>query len=125
MSSGVRFAAMMPAIRAVSRGSPFGVRPARSAATVSADINTRAEATARRAVCALPPVSTIATRPSASTCESSLIAFALQLASEEVRGGRVGAEPAAVEEEVVHVVGEDDLLELDVLLAQAAHEVYG
>src|ERR1044071_6405808 len=125
ISSAVRFAAMMPAMRAASKGSPFGVRPARSAATVSADISTRADATARRAVCALPDVSTIATRPSASTCESSFIASALQLPFEEVRGRRVGAEPVAVEEEVVHVVGEDDLLELDVLLAQTAHEVYG
>src|SRR5215212_1358177 len=64
---------MMPAMRAVSKGSPFGVRPARNAATVSADINTRTLARARRAVADFPPVSTIATRPSSSTCDSSLI----------------------------------------------------
>src|SRR5688500_7785041 len=73
MRSAVRLAAMMPAMRAASSGSPFGVRPPRTASTVSGDISTRAEATARRAVCALALVSTIATRPSSSTCESLLI----------------------------------------------------
>src|SRR5438105_14778613 len=35
----------------------------------------------------------------------------------------VGREPVAVEEEVVHLIGEDELLELDVLLAQTPREV--
>jgi hypothetical protein len=66
MSSAVRLAAMMPASRAVSKGSPFGVRCARTAFTVSVDINTRAEATARRTVASFALVSTIATRPASS-----------------------------------------------------------
>jgi hypothetical protein len=75
MSSAVRLAAMMPATRATSSGSPFGVRPARTASTVSGDISTRADATARRAVGAFALVSTIATRPSSSRCDSSLMGF--------------------------------------------------
>src|SRR3989442_12394573 len=71
---------MMPASRAASRGSPFGVRCSRTAATVSADIRTRAEATARRAVIGFALVSTIFTRPCSSMWVRSLtIEFELKL----------------------------------------------
>src|ERR1051325_3226118 len=59
---------MIPASRAVSIASPFGVRCSRNALTVSGDIRTRTDANARRAVCGLALVSTIATRPSSSMC---------------------------------------------------------
>src|SRR5256714_6953533 len=79
MSSAVRFAAMMPATRAVSSGSPFGVRRSRTASTVPGDISTRALATARRAVASFALVSTIATRPRSSMCDSSLIVFEVKI----------------------------------------------
>src|SRR2546421_8657590 len=81
INSLVRLPAMMPASRAVSNGSPFGVRCARTAATVAFDINTRAEATARRAVCAFALVSTIATRPRASMCVSFFMLVSLAKSS--------------------------------------------
>jgi hypothetical protein len=54
---------MMPAKRAASSGSPFGVLCSWIAATVSGDIRTRAEALATRVVTALSLVSTILTLP--------------------------------------------------------------
>src|SRR5581483_6348858 len=47
----------------------------------------------------------------------------LQLAVEEVGGGVISAQPVFMAQEVMNVVGKDQLLELDVALAQAAHQL--
>src|ERR1044072_7485404 len=52
--------------------------------------------------------------------ENSLL---LQLAVKEIGRGVVGREPVAVQEKVMHFVREDELLELDVLLAEPPREV--
>src|SRR5262245_45578095 len=70
MSSEVRFAAMIPARRAVCRGSPFFRFPARICRIVAGAIVTRPVAIASRAVTAFAPTSTIRTCPRSSTCES-------------------------------------------------------
>ncbi len=59
ISSAVRFAAWMPASRAVPMTSPFGASPRATAAAVSGLIATRASATAMRSVSFLSPTSTI------------------------------------------------------------------
>src|SRR5215468_12587653 len=61
---------MIPASRAVSSGSPLGVRRSRTAATVDSAICTNPLASAVRAVTGLAPTSTIFIRPSSSRCES-------------------------------------------------------
>src|SRR5881398_3374300 len=71
MSSAVRLAPWMPARRAVPRTSPFGASPAATAAAVSGLIRTIACATARRAVTALAPTSTMRAEPSESRCVRS------------------------------------------------------
>src|SRR5215208_2948458 len=71
ISSAVRFAAWIPAIRAVPTTSPFGASPRAIAAAVSADIRTVARARARRSVTGLSPTSTIRARPASSRCVSS------------------------------------------------------
>src|SRR5262245_52076447 len=70
MRSAVRFAAWMPARRAVWRGSPLATVFRRMAVRAAAPMCTSASATASRMVSALPPTSTIRTRPRASTCDS-------------------------------------------------------
>src|SRR6188472_738895 len=71
ISSPVRFAAWIPAIRATVSASPFG--SVRSRAAVDASMATRPRATARRRETGLAPTSTIRTSPVASsTWESSL-----------------------------------------------------
>src|SRR3954468_22592578 len=79
ISSAVRLAAWMPAMRAVPTTSPFGRSPAATSAAVSGAIRTTARATARRSVTSLPPTSTIRARPSASVWVSR---------SRSDRGGR-------------------------------------
>src|ERR671933_847580 len=53
--SAVRFAAWMPAMRAVPSTSPLGASPRATAAAVLADMRTTARATARRSVTGLAP----------------------------------------------------------------------
>src|SRR5262245_13522629 len=60
---------MMPATRAACSGSPWRTPPARTSRRASRDIATDPRATASRAVVALPPTSTMRTRPCASACE--------------------------------------------------------
>src|SRR6478736_3615214 len=68
MSSGVRWTAWMPAMRATARASPLGTRPDRSADTAAALSSTRPAALASRAVTALADTSTMWALPSARTC---------------------------------------------------------
>src|SRR6476646_4346172 len=70
---------MMPANRAVSSGSPFFVRPARTCRTAPADMWICASATASRAVGALSPTSTMRMRPRGSTCESPCVFVRLRI----------------------------------------------
>src|SRR5580765_1117961 len=70
MSSGVRLAAWIPAIRATASASPLGTLPVRSAATASADRCTVAAAVAVRAVTCLADTSTIRASPAAERCGS-------------------------------------------------------
>ena len=65
-SSQVRFAAMMPAMRAVASASPLGRPSAPSSATTSAVVCRTPVATAVRVVCSLPETSTMRAAP----CES-------------------------------------------------------
>src|SRR5688572_32136770 len=65
ISSPVRLAAMMPAIRAAARASPLAKVPERRAARASADIATSPRAVAARAVAALADTSTMRASPSA------------------------------------------------------------
>ena len=55
--SGVRFAAMIPAIRAAARTSPFGSVPSATRRRTCSGITTCARATARRFVTGFPPTS--------------------------------------------------------------------
>src|SRR6202034_3003885 len=64
--SGVRFAPVIPAIRATASASPLGTVPSRSAATAAADSSTRPEAVAVRTVTSLAETSTIRARPASS-----------------------------------------------------------
>ena len=64
ISSAVRFAAMIPAVRATSSGSPLGFSG--SARSTSGDITTNALASASRAVRALADTSTMRAWPWAS-----------------------------------------------------------
>src|SRR5262249_18423902 len=66
------FAAMIPAICAVTSASPFG--SSRKRAAVAEAIPTEPRASARRRECGFPPTSTIRTSPASETCESSPIA---------------------------------------------------
>ena len=66
ISSGVRLAAMMPAMRAAARTSPLGTAPSRMAASVAACMCTSPQATAVRPVAALSPTSTMLAWPWAS-----------------------------------------------------------
>ncbi len=68
MSSPVRFAAWMPAMRATASTSPFGASPAATTAAVSGRMRIVARATARLRVTALRLTSTIRAVPSASRC---------------------------------------------------------
>src|SRR5712671_4713977 len=61
---------MMPARRAVCRGSPFLTRPDRTRRRASRDIAIEPAAMASRAVTGFSPTSTIFTRPRRSTCDS-------------------------------------------------------
>ena len=61
--SEVRFAAMIPAIRATPSTSPFAAVPALTSASVAGCITTRASATATRSVSALVETSTICALP--------------------------------------------------------------
>src|SRR4051812_11347152 len=54
---------------------------------------------------------------------ASKSARSLQLAVEEIGGGVISAQPVFMAQEVVNVIGKDQLLELDVALAQAAHQL--
>src|SRR5688572_24812972 len=83
MSSAVRFAAMMPASRAVCSGSPFFTRPERTARTAPADIVIRPWATASRAVIGLALTSTMRAAPPGPTWDSRLVAIALPLRQEK------------------------------------------
>src|SRR5215207_9961165 len=71
ISSAVRLAAWIPAIRAVPTTSPFGPSPRATAVAVAGVMSTTARATARRSVASLPPTSTIRARPAASRCVRS------------------------------------------------------
>src|SRR3954453_7729470 len=71
ISSAVRLAAMMPAIRATPSTSPFLACPLRIASSVSCCISTATRAVAVRAVSALADTSTMTARPCASKCVSS------------------------------------------------------
>src|SRR5207248_2861747 len=70
MSDAVRFAAMIPAMRAACSGSPFLTAPLRTTRRAPADIAIEPRAIASRAVAGLPPTSTILMRPARSTCVS-------------------------------------------------------
>src|SRR5262245_43992319 len=76
MSSCVRLAAMMPAMRAAPSTSPFLASPLRMVASVPAVMRTKPSAMATRAVIALPPTSTMRASPRLSTWES-FFAFAM------------------------------------------------
>src|SRR4051794_16819900 len=60
---------MMPASRAVSSGSPFFSRPARTCRIASADMLMRPRATASRAVGTFSLTSTMRIRPAGSMCD--------------------------------------------------------
>src|SRR6476646_899277 len=64
---------MMPATRAACSGSPFLTCPLRTAFLAAAVIVTSPRAIASRVVTALPPTSTMRTRPCASACVSLAI----------------------------------------------------
>src|SRR5262245_27310797 len=66
MSSWVRLAAMMPAIRAAASTSPLGALPSRIISSVAGSITTSPLAVASRSVTALSETSTIRARPSSS-----------------------------------------------------------
>ena len=66
ISSSVRLAAWMPAIRAVPSTSPFGASPRATIAAVSGLMRTTARARARRSLSAFPPTSTMRARPALS-----------------------------------------------------------
>src|ERR687887_207507 len=63
ISSWVRLAARMPAVRATPRTSPFGALPARTSRSVRGAIRTTAWATASRAVSAFADTSTMRASP--------------------------------------------------------------
>src|SRR5262245_11487953 len=91
--SDVRFAAMIPASRAVWSGSPFLTARARIACRAAVLIRTSPRATASRAVSGFADTSTIRTRPRSSTCDSrvrleprDLGCRAIGLASREEEG---------------------------------------
>src|SRR5262245_22165914 len=71
ISSCVRLAAMMPAMRAAPRASPFLASPLRIASRVLAAMTTRPSAIARRSVTALLPTSTMRASPRRPRCVSS------------------------------------------------------
>src|SRR3954451_13849447 len=68
MSSDVRLAPWMPAIRATANASPLGTAPSRNAATHSALSSTRPAAVAVRVVTCLAETSTIRASPAAVRC---------------------------------------------------------
>src|SRR5439155_17611392 len=90
MSSGVFLAAMMPAILATPRASPFDRPPARTIATVSGDIRTNPAAVASRTVGSFPETSTIVASPSAVTWESRGVPAASGTGAPEEAGHRRG-----------------------------------
>ena len=67
-SSGVRLAAMMPAIRATARASPLGRSPFASSSTTSGRVTSTAWAVASRDVTAFSLTSTMCAVPSSRTC---------------------------------------------------------
>ena len=71
-SSGVFFAAAMPATLATASTSPFGTVPVRSASTTSGDVFTVATAVAERTVGSLAVTSTMRAWPRASRCVNSM-----------------------------------------------------
>ena len=71
ISSSVRLAAWMAAMRATATTSPFGLSPATTRAAASGDIRTTARARAQRAVGCLSPTSTMRAWPAASRCVSA------------------------------------------------------
>src|SRR5260370_26726686 len=79
ISDEVRLAAMMPARRAVSRGSPFFMPPARICFSAAAEIAIRPRAAASRAVAGFAPTSTIRMRPAASRCVRPAFRLALSI----------------------------------------------
>src|SRR5437879_5786576 len=96
MSSGVFLAAMMAAILATPSASPFDRPPARTTATVSGDIRTKAAAVASRTVGSFPETSTIVASPSALTWESRGLPAASGISAPEIeevghRRSEVGA----------------------------------
>src|SRR5579863_6676434 len=72
MSSCVRLAAMMPAMRAAPSTSPFLALPLRTIASVFGCIRTRPSAIATRSVVALADTSTMRASPLAFRCDSLL-----------------------------------------------------
>src|SRR4051795_10072953 len=120
MSSPVRFAAWMPAMRAVPSTSPFGASPAATVAAVAGAMRTTARATARRALTGLPLTSTMRARPCSSRWVRPLtgsrrdgrgarggdqVAHALHVAGPQ-EGDRVGlAVDDALEERLAVLVG--------------------
>jgi hypothetical protein len=63
MRSGVRFVAVIAAIRATASASPFGIPPARSIEVTCSDIETRQRAVADRTVTSFSVTSTIRASP--------------------------------------------------------------
>src|SRR3954453_14973046 len=70
--SGVRFAAMIPAIRATESASPLGSAPSRSSRTTSALTTTRPRAVAVRTATSLPDTSTMRASPRSFKCVKSV-----------------------------------------------------
>src|SRR4051794_5147775 len=106
MSSAVRLAAWMAAIRATATTSPFGRSPDTTRAAVSGVMRTTARARAQRSLGALPPTSTMRAVPSASrwvsdgsTVRKSRLARAMQLTVRLFAGlrERAGASTLAVD----------------------------
>src|SRR5687768_3128464 len=88
MSSEVRFAAMIPARRAVCSGSPFLTALSRMARTAAALIRISPTALASRTVLGLPLTSTIRAWPDVPTCDRAgrlLFAFIRLSSGEEER----------------------------------------
>src|ERR687884_1378615 len=56
---------------------------------------------------------------------ASMSRISSQAPVEEIRRGVISAQPVGVAQEIVHLVGKDQLLELDVALAQPAHQLDG
>ena len=96
ISSSVRLAAWIAAIRATATTSPFGLSPAATRAAVAGDIRTTARARAYRSVAGFALTSTIRARPAASRCVSAEPSIHSMVSAAALQNPRRAADPWAM-----------------------------